>query len=429
MSGFVEPSKLSSSNSRQVGQPSSATPAAATELTTVAAVAQSPPPGQFDEVVPGVLWTQLPLGGKLDHVNVYLLESSEGWTLVDTGTATAACRDALTTALDSVVSASMRLRRVIVTHFHPDHIGLAGWLVEGGARLWTTKATWLSARLLTLEHMLNTSPLAPTPLAPDRIVARPTGADPADAATTFLTRAGLSDLEIARIERSGGRSYGDLVGRVPNTYRRIRDGDQVQIGPRRWHVLTADGHATEHATLWSDDGLAIVGDQILPSTSANLSIHPSEPETDPVSEWLGSCQRLGTRATSETIGLPGHGLPFRGIPKRCQQLSAIQNHISQRLLDFLARPRTAVECVGVVYMRDLGTHEFSLLLSETVGLLNHLLHQGLVSRNLVGRAFRWHRSAVPTPHLRERTVGERFRADRTVTLQPKSAQPKSIDDP
>ena len=347
---------------------------------TPAPIEDAPAFGTAQELVSGVLWSRLPLTGTLGHVNVYLLEMQGGWVLIDTGSNTEACREYLTLVLESVCSPRSPLRHVIVTHFHPDHVGLAGWLVSQGATLQMTKSCWLSTRLLRLE----------------------TEADYLQASTSFLRRAGLNELEIAQLKRSTRRSFAQSVTPLSETYVRLQDGARLPIGARTWQVLTADGHASEHATFWSDDLLAILGDQVLPNVSTNLSIHPSEPEANPVAEWLFSCDKLAARAAPETLGLPGHNLPFHGIAKRCEQLVAVQLTVLQRLLDFLTRPRTALECLRVVYGRDLASHEFSLLLSETVGFLNHLCHTGQISRQLTGAALRYYRRATPSPHFTTR---------------------------
>jgi glyoxylase-like metal-dependent hydrolase (beta-lactamase superfamily II) len=330
----------------------------------------APNPGEAMEIAPGLWWLRLPLSSTLDHINVYVLESKDGWTLVDTGSNTPICRAALETAFSQGALARLPLTHVIGTHYHPDHIGLAGWLVNQGAIFQTTRTCWLQARLLQMDdHNL-----------------------PRDEELKFVQTTGMKGMELAAFQRRAPSDFSSLVAPLPATYQRIQEGDILKIGDRQWTIHMGNGHAAEHATLWSDDGYVITGDQILPGMSSNLSVHPSEPDADLVSEWIESCHRFGRLATSQTVCLPGHNIPFRGISIRCQQLIAAQEGALNRLLEHLNRPHTAIDCLDAVYRRQLQSHERNMAIAEIYGFLNHLYHRGLIDRELASDlSYLWYR--------------------------------------
>ena len=253
------------------------------------------------------------------------------------------------------------VRRVIVTHHHPDHIGLAGWFQAQGADLVTTRTAWLYARMLVLDEQ----------------------AVPAAEALVFQRRAGVSGAVLA--ERAAARPFNfcDVVAPLPLGFTRIVEGDVLVAGGRRWRVRCGDGHAPEHATLWSEDCPVILGgDQLLPGISANIGVYPTEPDADPLTEWLASCARFAGVARADHLVLPGHKLPFTGLPFRLGQMAENHEPALGRLLDHLAVPRTAAECFVPLFKREVGGAEAGMALVESVAHLNCLLRRGLVSRRL-----------------------------------------------
>ncbi len=320
--------------------------------------AAPPAPGEAVEVADGVLWLRLPLPMALDHVNCLALDEGDGWTVVDTGLDTSKTR-AIWESLLAGPLGGRPVRRVIVTHYHPDHIGLAGWFQERGADLWTTRTSWLFARMLTLDEQ---------PL-------------PRPETLAFWRAAGMDADLLAR--RVGERPFNfcDVVAPLPLGYRRIRAGEVLSIGGRDWQVRCGDGHAPEHATFWSrSDDLVIGGDQLLPSISPNLGVYATEPGADPVGEWLDSCRAFLPHARPDQLVLPGHKLPYRGLPLRLGQMIANHEGALARLEAFLAEPRTACGCFPALYRREIGEAEYGLAMVEAVGHLNHLLKAGRVRR-------------------------------------------------
>lgn len=313
------------------------------------------------EVAGGVHWLRLPLPMALDHVNAFVLDDGDGWTLVDPGIDTPACRAALLSALEGPL-AHKPVTRVLITHYHPDHIGLAGFLQARGAALWTTRTSWLFARMLTLDEH-------PVPVAET---------------VAFWRLAGMEPGLLARRAKERPFNFTDCVHPLPLGFHRIEEGDEITAAGRRWRVRIGHGHAPDHATLWScDDHLILGGDQLLPSISANLGVYATEPAADPVAEWLTSCRSFQPFAREDHLVLPGHKLPFTGLPTRLMQM--IENHEGalDRLRGRLAEaPRTASECFPALFKRPIGEPEYGLALVEAVAHLNHLLHRGEVVREI-----------------------------------------------
>ena len=322
---------------------------------------EPPAEGAAIEVAPGVLWMRLPLPMKLDHVNVYALDDGGSWTIVDTGfhsaRGLAIWRELLAGPLGG-----RPVGRVVVTHHHPDHVGNAGWFQSAhGAELVTTRTAWLFARMLTLD-------------AQER---------PTEETLTYWRRAGMEPGILA--ERAAERpfNFADVVHPMPLGFRRVRQGDTVRMGGRDWDVHIGNGHAPEHATLWSrDDNLVLSGDQILSTISSNIGVYATEPEADPVGEWMASCEWFRGLATPDKLVLPGHKLPYTGLPTRIRQL--IENHESalDRLRDHLSQPRSAVECFPQLFKRKIGAGEYGLALAESVAHCQHLVHRGEVRREV-----------------------------------------------
>ncbi|WP_282062837.1 MBL fold metallo-hydrolase [Roseobacter litoralis] len=322
-----------------------------------------PEEGTATQVAPGVLWMRLPLPMKLDHVNIYALDEGDSWTVVDTGFASRRTKAIWRTLMDGPLQGKP-ITRVIVTHHHPDHVGLAGWLQsEFGAELLTTRTAWLFSRMLTLDEQ----------------------AVPSDESIAFYQSAGMDPEVLARRRVERPFNFADVVAPMPLGFTRLKQGDVIEFGGRQWDIHTGNGHAPEHATFWSrDDNLVIAGDQILPSISPNIGVYATEPMADPIGDWLESCERFAGIARPDHLVLGGHKLPFTGLPMRLSQL--IDNHHGalSRLLAFIDTPKAAGECFAPLFKRSIGDGEYGLALVEAVAHVSHLYQSGLATRTLRG---------------------------------------------
>jgi glyoxylase-like metal-dependent hydrolase (beta-lactamase superfamily II) len=311
-------------------------------------------------VAEGILWLRLPLPMALDHVNVYALADADGWTLIDTGMNSRKTRDIWEAALAGPL-AGKTVARVLLTHHHPDHVGLVGWFQDRGAELLTTRTAWLYARMLTLDVQ-------------DR---------PSAESLQFYQRAGTSPEMLAKRANERPFNFADMVAPMPLGFARVEEGETLTLGGRRWRVRLGQGHAPDHITLWSEvDELVIGGDQLLPGISPNIGVYPTEPEADPLTEWLEATARFVPHARKDQLVLPGHKLPFTGLPFRLQQMAENHHEALERLLGHLHEPQTAAGCFPALYKRPIGEGEYGLALVEAVAHLNCLLRRGQVCRSL-----------------------------------------------
>lgn len=319
---------------------------------------EAPAPGQALELAPGILWLRLPLPMALDHVNCYALDDGDGWTILDTGFDSRKTR----ALWESIMAGPLQgrpIRRLVVTHHHPDHIGLAGWFQSMGAELVTTRTAWLFARMLTLDVQ-------------DR---------PRPETIAFWKAAGMDPALLARRANERPFNFADVVAPMPLGFTRIKEGDHIRMGGRDWLVRIGHGHAPEQATFWSlSDNLILGGDQLLPGISPNLGVYATEPGADPVSDWIASCESFQPHARPDHLVLPGHKLPFTGLPFRLTQM--IDNHKGAlaRLVSHLDQPRTAADCFAPLFKRAISEGEYGLALVEAVAHLNHLHKAGRISR-------------------------------------------------
>jgi glyoxylase-like metal-dependent hydrolase (beta-lactamase superfamily II) len=321
-----------------------------------------PEPGEFLEVAPGVRWLRMPLPFSLDHINLWLLrdelDGQAGWTVVDCGIASDEIRRHWEHLFDTHLD-GLPVLRVIVTHCHPDHFGLANWICEGGerarwqVRLWMTLGEYLFGNVMASGNGSNAG---------------------GHAAAEHFARHGLADE--AKLDKLRNRThyYADLVPAVPPRYRRLREGDTIAIGTRRWQVVTGFGHSPEHCALHcADEQLLISGDMVLPRISTNVSVFDLEPEGNPLQLYLDSLARYEPMAP-DTLVLPSHGKPFRGVRTRIAQL---REHHAARLDEVRAlcaeRPTSAADVVPVMFRRrELDVHQLTFALGEAIAHL-HLL--------------------------------------------------------
>jgi glyoxylase-like metal-dependent hydrolase (beta-lactamase superfamily II) len=318
--------------------------------------------GAVQAIAPGLNWLRMPLPFALDHINLWLIgdarDGKAGWCAVDCGVATDATRAAWEQVLTDCTD-GQPLLRVVATHCHPDHVGLADWLCNKfDAPFWATTGEYGFARMMS--------------------AALP-GVD-GSAALPHFQRHGLVDP--ALVDKMGERRnyYPSLVPAVPLAYTRMRDGDQIQIGAQHWRVITGYGHSPEHAALYCAAlGVLISGDMVLPRISTNVSVFAIEPEGNPLQLYLDSLAKFND-LPADTLVLPSHGKPFRGLHTRVQQL---RDHHSARLAEVMQAcraPMCAADIVPLMFRRPLDTHQLSFALGEALAHLHKLWADGLLRR-------------------------------------------------
>jgi glyoxylase-like metal-dependent hydrolase (beta-lactamase superfamily II) len=316
-----------------------------------------PGPAETIEVAPGVRWLRMPLPFALDHINLWLLRDGDGWAVVDTGIGLPDTR-ALWERLFASGLEGRPLTRVLVTHFHPDHMGNAGWLTDRwGVDLWCTQGEWLMAQFAWRQRA-------------DGDVERH---------LRHYRRHGASEAALADFRRRGNH-YPGVVPEVAPQFRALRDGDPVDIDGRRWDVLTMPGHAPEHACLSSAAARVLIsGDQVLPRITTNISVWPDQPRGNPLRLYLDSLARFRPLA-ADTLVLPSHGLPFRGLHARLDALAAHHRARLDATLGALEAPRTGVELIPVLFRRALDTHQLGFAIGEVLSHLHFLEAEGHVRR-------------------------------------------------
>ncbi len=323
-------------------------------------IGRLPETGETLEVAPGVLWLRMPLPFALDHINLWALEDGDGWTLIDTGINRPETTDAWEILFAGPL-AGRPVKRLIVTHFHPDHMGLAGWLTEKfGIEMWTTETEWQTASTLYYgEHN-------------DELI---------DMARTFYQAAGFNAALMAEVE-ARGNPFPRRVSPIPKTYTKIAAGDAIEIGGRDWRVMIGTGHSPEHACLYCEDaGVLISGDQILPKITPNVSVWPQHADLDPLALFLGSLKTFAP-LPEDTLTLPSHNWPFLGLRER---LDIMAHHHDERLDDVVracSDPLNGFQVLKHLFKRELDSHQLFFAIGESLAHLHYLMGQGRVSREM-----------------------------------------------
>ena len=312
-----------------------------------------PDPGQAIQVANGIYWIRMPLPFTLNHINLWLLEDGDGWTIVDTGLARDETKDLWRRHFTGTM-ANKPVARVLVTHFHPDHIGNAGWLTrECDAPLWIARTEWLVHQMLVMD---------------DKAVMHRAQIDSYEAA-------GLGPEWTEKLRRAGN-TYRDRVEHAPTAYVRIKEHDEIEIGGHAWRAITGTGHVQEHICLYCESlGVLISGDQVLPKITPNISLWANDMQGDPLGDFLDSLRKFEP-LPADTLVLPSHGRPFTGLHARLVQLA---RHHEERLDDIVAacdQPMTATDFLPILFKRELDLHQIGFAMGEALAHLAHLVRAG-----------------------------------------------------
>ena len=374
------------------GRPDGATPDAAEGREAPAALVypcgEAPAPGTVKQVAPGVLWLRMPLPFALNHINLWAIADADaqgpGWAIVDTGTQTpdvlAAWRALI--ADDGPLAATPqgnRITRIFCTHMHPDHVGMAGWLARKfQCRLWMTRLEYLTCRTLAAD----------------------TGREAPEDAIRFYRQTGWPE-EAIDVYRARFGGFSRYLHPLPDSYRRISDNEVIRIGDHDWRVTVGRGHSPEHACLVCDDlGVLVSGDQVLPRISSNVSVFPTEPDADPLGDWIASLTHLRATLGEHLLVLPAHGDPFTGLHARLDRLSAGHQRGLTRLRRSLAdAPKRAIDVFGALFARPIDSKGdlLGMATGESLAHINHLVARGEVVAELGADGVRRYRAVPPPP--------------------------------
>ncbi|HWI25902.1 MAG TPA: MBL fold metallo-hydrolase [Stellaceae bacterium] len=321
--------------------------------------AAAPAPGTALVVAPGLRWLRMPLPFQLNHINLWLIEDGAGWAIIDTGINNAETR-ALWEKLLAGALDGRPVTRLICTHFHPDHMGLAGWLTEKlGIELWATEGEWQHARQAIADR--------PGTFYDDLL--------------DFYRRIGFADVaETIKVGRP--QSYRSLVSPVPERFHPLKDGMEFAIGARRWRVIIGRGHAPEHACLYCAElDLLIAGDQVLPKISPNVSLWPRADDQDPLGSFIASLNTLERAVPDSAFVLPSHNLPFYGLHARIDQLRQLHRQRVAEIVAHCREPRTGAEIMPVLFSRALDRHQLGFAIGETMAHLARAVAGGGLQRH------------------------------------------------
>jgi glyoxylase-like metal-dependent hydrolase (beta-lactamase superfamily II) len=311
-------------------------------------------------VAPGILWLRMPLFAALPWINVWAIEEDGGWTIVDTGLHSAKTIEAWQAAFANALDGAPVLR-VVATHMHPDHCGMAGWMVERfNARLWMSRLEYLTCRLMAAD----------------------TGREAPAAGIEFYRAAGWDEPAIDRYKEKFG-SFGEMIYPLPASYRRISDGDVLRIGAHEWTVVVGNGHSPEHSCLYCPElKLLISGDQVLPRISSNVSVYPTEPDADPLGDWLTSLSAINERVPDDVLVLPAHNSPFKGLHARVGDLAESHRRGLARIEEILTEPKRAIDVFGALFARPITAGLLGMATGEAIAHLNYLSRTGRAVREI-----------------------------------------------
>ena len=316
-----------------------------------------PETGETTEIAPGIHWLRMYLPFSLAHINLWLLDEGESWSVIDTGVAVDECKNIWKKTFAGTMQ-GQPVSRVVATHLHPDHIGCAGWLTDRfDAPLWMSRDEYLLARILVAD----------------------TGRSTPEEGDRFYTAAGFESDQLDFYHKMFGL-FGKYVAELPEAFHRLSDADKILIGSYEWEVIVGKGHSPEHVCLYCDELNSLIsGDQLLPTISSNVSVFPTEPDADPLADWMNSLRMLKTRVPEDVLVLPAHGKPFRGAHFRLDELVSEHEECLDKLLSLCKKPQRAVDVFPALFKSRINTGNLIMATGESIAHLNYLRNQQLMS--------------------------------------------------
>ncbi|MCX7177257.1 MAG: MBL fold metallo-hydrolase [Proteobacteria bacterium] len=333
----------------------------------------APAPGAAREIAPGILWLRMPLPFALTHINLWALRDGAGWAVFDSGVQTSETTAAWREHCGKGGALEQKaVTRLFVTHMHPDHVGMAGWLTRKfDCRLWMTRLEYLTCRVLVAD----------------------TGREAPSDGVNFYRKAGWDEESLENYRARFG-FFGKFSHALPDSYRRLHDGEQLEIGGHPWRVVVGNGHSPEHACFYSAERQVLIsGDQVLPRISSNVSVFPTEPDADPMGDWIASLDKLRRAVPDDVLVLPAHNEPFRGLHARLDHLARGHHQALDRLRGALAEPKRAVDVFVELFGRAIGSEPnlLGMATGESVAHLNYLWHRGEIVREDDAAGVVWYR--------------------------------------
>lgn len=332
---------------------------------------QVPKPGEVTEVAEGVYWVRMPMRGRLDHINVWLIRDNDGWTIVDTGIYSENVKKHWTKIFETYLEGKP-VNRVIATHLHTDHTGLAGWIVqEWGCELWMSRSDFYMCKVMAAD--------GPSDVPEDAIA--------------FYRRAGFNEQRLDRYRSRFGQ-FGANIAELPAGYRRISEGQYLDIGGKEWRAVIGHGHAPEHVCLYCPElKLIIAGDQILPRITPNVSVQPSEPHANPLRDWINSCQRFRELLPPNLLVLPAHQSLYVGVHERLTALIDWHEVAIEKLYDLCNEPKRAVDVFPALFKSTINEYSFFPATGESIAHLHCALERRMLTVEEDEKGVAWWRQA------------------------------------
>jgi glyoxylase-like metal-dependent hydrolase (beta-lactamase superfamily II) len=318
---------------------------------------QVPKPGEVTKIAEGVFWIRMPMMGSLNHINVWLLEDNDGWTIVDTGIHNDSVQKHWETIFEKHLNGKP-IVRVIATHLHSDHTGNVGWIcAKWDCELWMSRSDFYMCKVMAADGP----------------------SDVPDDAIRFYRRAGFTEERLDRYRERFGQ-FGANISPLPSGYRRITDGQYIDIGGREWRALIGHGHAPEHVCLYCPElKIIIAGDQILPRITPNVSVQPSEPYANPLRDWIASCGHFRELLPPNLLVLPAHQELYEGVHERLTALIDWHEIAIEKLYDLCDTPKRAVDVFPALFKSEITDWTFFPATGEALAHLHCALERRMLT--------------------------------------------------